>query len=79
MRGGRNKLREQITRVLETDKKKMAQTWRERLKIILAESESIIETVLQNIITAVQDEEKWPGKLGGLPSCNRPFKGLTHT
>ena len=42
MRGGANKLREQIARVLETNEKKVTRTWREMIKTLLAESESMI-------------------------------------
>ena len=50
---GANRMREQIVRVLETDKMKMTRSWREMLKTVLAESESMIRKVLSNIITAV--------------------------
>ena len=53
MGGGGDRLREQIVRVLETDEKKTTRTWREMLKMVLGESESIIRKVLLNIITAV--------------------------
>ena len=40
------RLREQIAKVLKTDKK-MTGTWREILKIVLAKSESIIKKCCQ--------------------------------
>ena len=43
MGGTVNRLREQIVRMLETDEKKMARTWRKMLMTILAENESLIK------------------------------------
>ena len=51
-------MREQIARVLETDKKKMTRTWRKILKTVLAESESLTRKVHSNIIAAVYDEKR---------------------
>ena len=48
-----NMLREQIAKVLKTDEKKMTRTWREMFKTVVAESESMIQKALLNIITAV--------------------------
>ena len=52
IRGGVNRLREQIARELERSERKMTRTWREMLKIVLAESKRMIKKVLLNIITA---------------------------
>ena len=70
-----NRLREQIARVLETDKKKMTRIWREMLQSQLVESERMIRKVLSNNITAVYDKERWPANLGCLARHNRPYKG----
>ena len=51
-RGGSNRLRKQTTKILETHVKKMPRTWKEILKTLLAESESIIRKVVLNIIIA---------------------------
>ena len=40
---GTNELRKQIKKVLVTNKKKITWTWREILKTVLAESESMID------------------------------------
>ena len=57
-----NRVKEQITRVLETNEKKMTRTYKEMFKTVFAESKNIIRKGLSNIITAVQDEEKWSSK-----------------
>ena len=51
--GGENRFRKQMGRVLETNEKQMTMTSREILKIVNAESESMIKKLLANIITAV--------------------------
>ena len=48
-----NKVKEQITRVHETDEKKMTRTYKEMFKTVFAESKNIIRKGLSNIITAV--------------------------
>ena len=77
MRGGVNKLREQIAKVLETEKQKITRTWSNMIKTVLAESERLIRKGLSNIITAVSDEERWPANLGGLSRHNWPYEGYT--
>ena len=44
----------------------MTRTWREMLKTVLAERKYDTESaVVSNIITAVQNKERWPANLGG--------------
>ena len=47
-----NRVKEQITRVLETNEKKMTRTYKEMFKTVFAESENIIREGLSNIIAA---------------------------
>ena len=46
------RLKEHISKVLEGDEKMIQKTWKEMLKTVLAESESMIRKVLSNILTA---------------------------
>lgn len=45
-------LNEEVARTLESDGQKIIKTWREMIKAVLAESESVIRNVLANVITA---------------------------